>query len=426
MLVENYSVTLFQNFLIELKGKDTNFNLSTKSIPFLIEKKERYETLKRILHKLLYFIVDQNLDRIFRGLYFIKGVHNDCGESHRKIKTLREKMSKIKKNYLLVSSQIFLKKQKLQNFLKLLQNFKKLESWYKNYGSLSFSSQNDIKNSQKQMNNSLSYSQITQLRNEIQSSPMNNKAIITFLFLQNLQQNENYLLKNFEDDLSSIFVKQRTQTEFENLYEMFTKMKSTDKTNKEQTNKELLQFLSNCFKKNILSLIKGTLLSFADIQNNSSSSSTIRKLSMLKDLHFDEKKMFLAVKQICLNISMICKLFTSYLKYNDSIGHLLLNNKQIFIEILNKKIGKIIDIYANDISGFSVRKWTYQIISCLYVLTAIIKVSFKIDNIEMLKYKINTFMKYIIFDELRGTIKKTAVFLNADAWKRIKISNINE
>ena len=147
---------------------------------------------------------------------------------------------------------------------------------------------------------------------------------------------------------------------------------------------------------------------------------------MLKGLHFDEEKMFLAIKQICLNISMISKIFTLYLKYNDSIGNLLSNNTAIFVEILSKKIGKVIDIYAYDISGFSVRKWTYQIISCIYVLAAIIKVSFKVDNIEMLKYKINTFMKYIIFDELRGTIMKTGIFLNADTWKRIKISNINE
>lgn len=123
---------------------------------------------------------------------------------------------------------------------------------------------------------------------------------------------------------------------------------------------------------------------------------------------------------------MISKIFTLYLKYNDSIGNLLSNNTAIFVEILSKKIGKVIDIYAYDISGFSVRKWTYQIISCIYVLAAIIKVSFKVDNIEMLKYKINTFMKYIIFDELRGTIMKTGIFLNADTWKRIKISNINE
>ena len=426
LLIENYSITLFQNFLLELKGKEINFNLSTKSISFLIEKKEKYETLKRILHKYLYFIIDQNLEKIFCDFYFLKGVHRDIQDSCIEIKNIRQKLSEIKKNYLQVSSKILLKKQKLQNFLKLFKNFKKLETWYKNFDAISVSSTDYTENSKNQINNSLSYSQITKLKNEIQSSPMNNKAIITFLFLQNLQQSEKYLLRNFEDDLSSIFVKQRSQTELENLYEMFTKMKSTDKTNKEQTNKELLKFLSDCFKKNIFSLIKGTLLSFAEIQNDSASSSSILKLSMLKGLHFDEEKMFLAIKQICLNISMISKIFTLYLKYNDSSGNLLSNNTAIFVEILSKKIGKVIDIYAYDISGFSVRKWTYQIISCIYVLAAIIKVSFKVDNIEMLKYKINTFMKYIIFDELRGTIMKTGIFLNADTWKRIKISNINE
>ena len=89
----------------------------------MIEKKEKYETLKRILHKYLYFIIDQNLEKIFCDFYFLKGVHKDCQDSCIEIKNIRQKLSKIKTNYLQVSSKTLLKKQKLQAFLKLSLTF---------------------------------------------------------------------------------------------------------------------------------------------------------------------------------------------------------------------------------------------------------------------------------------------------------------
>ena len=50
----------------ELKGNNENYNLSEQSISFLIEKKEEYETLKRVISKYLYFIINQNLNEIDR------------------------------------------------------------------------------------------------------------------------------------------------------------------------------------------------------------------------------------------------------------------------------------------------------------------------------------------------------------------------
>ena len=410
----------------ELKGNNENYNLSEQSISFLIEKKEEYETLKRVISKYLYFIINQNLNKILVDFYFLNNLNSDLVLDYNKVNIMRKKLNDIKNHYLIVTSKVYLKKKKLQTLKYVLTNLKQIKKWNDSFFSISMINNDYSYNHKAQINTSLSYSQIEELLKEMKSSNLTHKTLISFLFLQELEQSEKFLIQNYEDDLSSIFLKQRTPIELDNLYIMFQKMKSSNKNNIIQTKKEIKDYLLLCFKKNIFSVFKGTLLSYTNVTDDSISSKDIRKLSQLKGLRFEEMKMFLAFKQICLNLFTIVKTISFYLNYNNNIGNILNDHKEEFINIISKKIIKVIDIFAYDISGFSIRKWTYQIISCLFILTGIIKKAFNIDNVELLKYKLTVFLKYIIFDELRGSIMRIAVFLNTDTWKRIKISHFNE
>ena len=410
----------------ELKGKSEYYNLSEKSISFLIEKKEEYETLKRVISKYLYFIINQNLNKILIDFNFLKTLNEDFILAYNKVNMMRQKLTNIKNHYLIVTSKVYLKKQKLQTLKYVLTNLQQIKKWNDSFFSISILNNDYSYNHKAQINTSLSYSQIESLLKEMKSSNLTHKTIISFLFLQELEQSEKFLIQNYEDDLSSIFLKQRTSIELDNLFIMFQKMKSSNKNSIIQTKKEIKEYLLICFKKNIFSVLKGNLLSYTNVTDDSISSKDIRKLSQLKGLRFEEMKMFLAFKQICLNLFTIVKTISVYLNYNNKIGNILNDHKEEFIHIISKKIIKVIDIFAYDISGFSIRKWTYQIISCLFILADIIKKAFNIDNVELLKYKLTVFLKYIIFDELRGSIMRIAVFLNTDTWKRIKISHFNE
>ena len=104
----------------ELKGNNENYNLSEQTISFLIEKKEEYETLKRVISKYLYFIINQNLNKILVDFYFLKNLNSDLVLAYNKVNIMRKKLNDIKNHYLIVTSKVYLKKKKLQTLLSLI------------------------------------------------------------------------------------------------------------------------------------------------------------------------------------------------------------------------------------------------------------------------------------------------------------------
>ena len=261
----------------ELKGNNENYNLSEQSISFLIEKKEEYETLKRVISKYLYFIINQNLNKILVDFYFLKNLNSDLVLAYNKVNIMRKKLNDIKNHYLIVTSKVYLKKKKLQTLKYVLTNLKQIKKWNDSFFSISMINNDYSYNHKAQINTSLSYSQIEELLKEMKSSNLTHKTLISFLFLQELEQSEKFLIQNYEDDLSSIFLKQRTPIELDNLYIMFQKMKSSNKNNIIQTKKEIKDYLLLCFKENIFSVFKGTLLSYTNVTDDSISSKDIRK-----------------------------------------------------------------------------------------------------------------------------------------------------
>ena len=212
----------------ELKGKSEYYNLSEKSISFLIEKKEEYETLKRVISKYLYFIINQNLNKILIDFNFLKTLNEDFILAYNKVNIMRQKLTNIKNHYLIVTSKVYLKKQKLQTLKYVLTNLQQIKKWNDSFFSISILNNDYSYNHKAQINTSLSYSQIESLLKEMKSSNLTHKTIISFLFLQELEQSEKFLIQNYEDDLSSIFLKQRTSIELDNLFIMFQKMKSSN------------------------------------------------------------------------------------------------------------------------------------------------------------------------------------------------------
>ena len=134
------------------------FNINEQSIDFLIERKEEYETLKRVISKYLYFIINKNLNEILTDFYFMKNLHSDVAISFNQVNIMRQKLSSIKQHYLIVTSNIYLKKQKLRTLKYLLVYLKQIKKW------------NDIFFSIPITNNDYSYSHKTQMITSLSSS----------------------------------------------------------------------------------------------------------------------------------------------------------------------------------------------------------------------------------------------------------------
>ena len=105
-------------------------------------------------------------------------------------------------------------------------------------------------------------------------------------------------------------------------------------------------------------MFKGILLSYATIDfSESINSNTIFKLKQLQFLSFEERKLFLAINQICITILSFCDNFETYIfnkEYrNTKLGQILYNNRKMFYDILNKKLKKILHLYTDLILNFS-------------------------------------------------------------------------
>ena len=69
-------------------------------------------------------------------------------------------------------------------------------------------------------------------------------------------------------------------------------------------------------------------------------SNTIFKLKQLQVLSFEERKLFLAINQICITLLSFCDNLYNYMSIkeyrNTKLGQILYNNRKMFYDIINK------------------------------------------------------------------------------------------
>ena len=157
--------------------------------------------------------------------------------------------------------------------------------------------------------------------------------------------------------------------------------------NIKEINNELLNKIIFFFKKDIFNMIKGILLSYATIDyTESMNSNMILKLKQLQNLSFEERKLFLAINQICITILSFCDNIYTYLNSyeyrNTKFGQILYVNRRMLYNIINKKLKKIIFLYTDLILNFQNESNIYLILSSISLTYVYIEKSFQIEEIN--------------------------------------------
>ena len=106
----------------------------------------------------------------------------------------KEFLNMIKKKYLEINVQIFLKRQRLNNNIEIYRVLKKIEKMKNDYSNLEKIINADIKKS-----NHNAFNKIKLLLNDISYYKYNNKTLFCFWFSQNLQNLKKMYLNKFKD-----------------------------------------------------------------------------------------------------------------------------------------------------------------------------------------------------------------------------------
>ena len=402
------SKLIFSNFLKELvneinNNKKQNQILTIDSCSIIAEQKEEYEIIKRNLIKYIDYIKNKNFYLLKNSAKNINTFFLKIEKSLLKIGVLKKKFGFIKQKYFLVNSEIYLKKQKLNNYRNIYNNLIKLREYKRMY---LFITNKKTMNNKIASNNKSKFNKNLELIKNIEKFKYYNKSLICFWFIQNLKINKNDYIDNYEELLSKIFLTKINIDEFNSLYDIFTSINNLNnnnnninniniiKKNVKNINDDLLNKLVIYLKKNILNVFKGILLSYATIDySETQNSNAILKLKQLQALSFEETKLFLAINQICLTIINLCDNLHIYIfnkEYrNTKFGQLFYINRKKFYDVLNKKLRKILYLYTDLIINFQDKKNIYLILSSFSLIYTYIEKTFQINNSPTISNTVN-------------------------------------
>ena len=384
---EKKTKNIFSNFLRDLTqevSKNKNNILTIDSCPIIAEQKEEYETIKRNLNKYIDYIMNKNF---FLMKYYSKNVnlfYLKIEDSLVKIELMKKRMKFIKKNFFLTHAKIYLKRQKLKNCKNIYLNLLKIREFKKTYLFINNKKSTNYKIAGKNSENKSKFNKTQELIRNIERFQYYNKSLICFWFIQNLRLNQNDYKDNYEELLSKLFLTKLSFDEFASLYDIFISLNTKIKNVKE-INNELLNKLILFYKKDIFNMFKGILLSYATIDyTESMNSNMIFKLKQLQILSFEERKLFLAINQICITILSFCDNLYSYLYDNDyrntKLGQILYNNRKMFYDIINKKLRKILILYTDLILNFQNESNIYLILASFSLAYAYIEKTFQLED----------------------------------------------
>jgi len=439
---EKKTKNIFSNFLRDLTqeiSKNKNNILTIDSCAIIAEQKEEYETIKRNLTKYIEYVINKNFILM---KYYSKNVnlfYLKIEDSLIKIELMKKRMKFIKKNFFLTHAKIYLKQQKLKNCKNIYLNLLKIREFKKTYLFINNKTNTNYKIAGKNSENKSKFNKTQELIRNIERFKYYNKSLICFWFIQNLKLNQNDYKDNYEELLSKLFLTKLPFDEFASLYDIFVSL-NTKITNVKEINNELLNKLILFYKKDIFNMFKGILLSYATIDyTETMNSNTIFKLKKLQILSFEERKLFLAINQICITILSFCNNLDSYLYDKDyrntKLGQILYNNRKVFYEIINKKLRKILFLYTDLILNFQNESNIYLILASISLAYAYIEKTFQLEdntsqiinlanqNKKSLNTRNNNLIKNITFNN--KMIKKNKINLNLNNTNNNNYNNSN-
>ena len=191
----NYSKNIIKTYLNHLINNDKNKTFFSKdSINFLINKREKFDLILKIISKYFDFFMEKHFNILLNEQNKINFYQNKIQYGLNITIHSKEILNMIKNKYLKINVQIFLKRQRLNNNIEIYKVLKKIEKMKNDYITLEKIVNADIKKS-----NHNAFSKIKSLLNDISYYKYNNKTLFCFWFSQNLQNLKKKYLNKFQD-----------------------------------------------------------------------------------------------------------------------------------------------------------------------------------------------------------------------------------
>ena len=297
------------------------------------------------------------------------------------IKKMKLKLKNIKEHYIIITLKIAVKKQKLRN-MTLLKKFleENLLIWSKKL--------KIAKDLKKKKLYSLLFSKLTELQNEVMLFDKNNelikrrKLLISNSFLDNLTHKMEKMKETFNEEFQSIFTKKKSD-----INDMFSLFKIVKIIQNQEPLEEFMNNLKNIFRDTILKICKEKILPFTKekitliINDNNEN-----KFSIFKNYSIKENQFFNCIPIFLKSLLPLAENYNSYMNNNNNseAQKILYEKREVFFNIFEKKISKIISILFYDIpniknNSFSNKKWFYMLICLINIFSECLKKEFEIS-----------------------------------------------
>lgn len=360
-------------------------------------------------------------------------------QSASEIMEMKKHISLIKTHFLESSVKVALKKQKMNN-IKLIYGFLKgsLIKW--------ISLLKETKNIKQKKQFAKLFSQLGSIQYDISTwSTSNNitkrrNLVITDIFIKKIKNKMEKVKNNFENILGSIFIESKSN--IDEIFFLFSTIKTVQFQNPYD---EFMNCLIKMLKISILNISKNYILPIINqyALDNNNENKDGQKFSLFKTVILTENQIINTVPILLKKLLIIAENYNNYMekpnlkednsnKKGNKVKKLLYEKREIFLDIFEKKISKILQFLYNNIpsinnNNFSNKNNFLLFLTYINLFSESLKFYFCVENS---KNYLEKFLVSIVNTQIKTNIKlhirKTGIMLSGDNWKRVALQDSNE
>ena len=409
---EKYNIELFSNEIENILNKKNK----EKILEILYEKRENLELKKKIINYYLNYIIKNKFDNILNFLNLNSYLKELSNNAYNLINKNKKTIILLKNTFLLNSSKIILLKNKISNLIKLknILSTQILKYYY------------EVKNLKLKDNSYLTfYKENILLHNNISSIIDDYPSLkIIYILSEKLQKKNDKFVLKFTYDIDHFFDEKKS-----NFYELFCLYNITNGVN----DKNIMDFVNRMrinFKEKSKKIILFNLYNFSEDKENINLES-LKKISEFQKLTFDENKFTNGIKNLLINLNDLIDIFINYLNFKEKsewaekLKSEIKKNKNIFFDIIDKHLSKIINYMNNIIKDFSSKKNIILIFSYFCVFFEISKKKFNLNYSKLFSLSLKNLVNEHIKNENLRNINKLNILLSGDLWEKTDIESEN-
>ena len=410
------------NLLMEQLKNISNIYNTTKSFPEIISRKDKLDSIRKIISEYLTYLVSNNFEKILNELVKLETSEQRIYDSIIMIKSLKDNLTVFKTKFMTSSMRIVLNKQKYNNLCKLKYFLKNtLSEWRVDFkeakkikrqggGYYLFNKYSKIQNGIVQWKNE---------KNDILFKNKKHTFLLPDLIIQKLKNRMEKIKIKFDGKLSIIFTEK--QNDLQNIYNLFCTIKVLSSQDPIESFKIALK---KSMRDSILSLSKDIISQNLNNVYNINVQN-IYKFSVFKLYSLKEKEFFNIINILLSKIIKIAEIYYNYVNQENGniVGKLLVDSSEDFFHLFEKKIKKIISLLSpsleTSIDIINENQPFIKYICCINIFTQTVQYYFNCKESTFIKPYITDLIKKQFNFQIKYYIKKICDNLGSDIWKRI-------